>query len=164
MRQRVGGDTPVAVAAVVCGCLNCKVVVAGVGGGRGGGGGGGDGGGGGGGGLNFSRVHGFTYVSHYTGPRLSRRLGGYTSGHGPRTRILATFAYVTAFLFVVLSTRDRRKYVQNEMPAFVTFASHLGRYISTRGLRLCWWARSSVLHFYIKSILSIPRMAAIFDR
>lgn len=40
------------------------------------------GGGGGGDGLNFSRVHGFTYVSHYTGPRLSRRLGGYTSGHG----------------------------------------------------------------------------------
>lgn len=27
---------------------------------------------GGGGGLNFSRVHGFTYVSHYTGPRLPR--------------------------------------------------------------------------------------------
>lgn len=66
-------------------------MVAGVGGGSGGGGG-----------LNFSRVHGFTYVSHYTGPRLSRRLGGYTSGHGPRTRILATFAYVTPFLLVVL--------------------------------------------------------------
>lgn len=62
-------------------------------------------------------------------------------------------------------TRDRRKYVRSEMmPAFVTFASHLGRYISTRGLRLCWWARSSVLHFYIKSILSIPRMAPVFDR
>lgn len=60
------------------------------------------GGGSGGDGLNFSRVHGFTYVSHYTGPRLSRRPGGYTSGHGPRTRILATFAYVTPFLFVVL--------------------------------------------------------------
>jgi hypothetical protein len=72
----------VAVAAVVCGCsyrwvLSSVVVV--VAGGGGGGGGaaaaasGGDGGGsGGGGGLNFSRVHGFTYVSHYTGPRLSR--------------------------------------------------------------------------------------------
>jgi len=65
-------------------------VVAGVGGGSGGGGGGG-------GGLNFSRVHGFTYVSHYTGPRLSRRLGGYTSGHGPRTRILVAFAHLTPF-------------------------------------------------------------------
>lgn len=61
-----------AVAAVVCGCLyrwvlsSVVIVVPGVG----------DDGGGGGGGLNFSRVHGFTYVSHYTGPRLSRRLGG----------------------------------------------------------------------------------------
>lgn len=85
----MGGDTPVAVAAVVCGCLyrwvlsSVVVVVSGVG----------DGGGG----LNFSRVHGFTYVSHYTGPRLSRRLGGYTSGHGPRTQILATFVYVLLF-------------------------------------------------------------------
>lgn len=76
-----------AVAAVVCGCLyrwvlsNVVVVVPGVGD---------DGGGG----LNFSRVHGFTYVSHYTGPRLSRRLGGYTSGHGPRTQILTTFVHV----------------------------------------------------------------------
>lgn len=57
----------------------------------------GDDDGGGGGGLNFSRVHGFTYVSHYTGPRLSRQLGGYTSGHGPRTQILATFIHVLLF-------------------------------------------------------------------
>ena len=47
-----------------------------------------------GGGLNFSRVHGFTYVSHYTGPRLSHRPGGYMSGHGPRTQILATFVHL----------------------------------------------------------------------
>lgn len=87
-----------AVAAVVCGCSyrwvlsNVVVVVPGVSD---------DGGSSGGGGLNFSRVHGFTYVSHYTGPRLSRRLGGCTSGHGPRTQILATFVS-TAFSLVVL--------------------------------------------------------------
>lgn len=82
----------------MCGCLyrwvlsNVVVVVPGVSD---------DGGSSSGGGLNFSRVHGFTYVSHYTGPRLSRRLGGCTSGHGPRTQILATFVS-TAFSLVVL--------------------------------------------------------------
>lgn len=61
---------------------------------------------------------------------------------------------------------DRRKYVQNEMPAFARFPPpHLGRYITTRRLgRLRSRARSSVLHFSTKSTLNVPTEAPIYDR
>lgn len=60
----------------------------------------------GGGGLNFSRVqHGFTYVSHYTGLRFSRRLQAYTGARGPWTQfwpVSSTYSYP---LFVFTSPR-----------------------------------------------------------
>lgn len=110
---------------------------------------------GGGGGLNFSRVHGFTYVSHYTGPRLSRRLGGYTSGHGLRTRILATFANVAPFLF------SRRPLVYSCLPDALTLdvlvrcrllarsLAHLDRNSRALLLYRCWLLaihRSTLVH------------------